>query len=140
MARFRFFSLFIFISFISLTCSKSSSNDNNNNTPPADSPSDIQIDYPGTGVTYTNGFNLVVSGTITDNNTVATAKVEIKNKTTGAVLYQQTSSAGNVYLYRFSWNWTVSGILVTTPATVKITSTDFYNYQVSKEINITLDN
>ncbi len=137
MARSRFFILFIFVSFISLNCKKSSSN---SNPPPADSPSDIQIDFPHTGVTYTNVFPLVVSGIIIDNNTVATAKVEIKNKTTGAVLFQQTSSAGNIALYRFSWNWTVTGITVTTPATVKITSTDFYNYQVSKELDITLDN
>lgn len=138
MARFCFFMLFIFISFLSLTCSKKSSN--NSNTPPADSPSVIQIDFPHTGVTYTNGFNLVVSGTITDNNTVATAKVEIKNKTTGAILYQQNSSAGNVFLYRFSWNWIVTGITGPTPATVKITSIDFYNYQASSEIDIALDN
>ncbi|HEY6062925.1 MAG TPA: hypothetical protein VIV35_04920 [Chitinophagaceae bacterium] len=138
MARSRFFILFIFVAFISLTCSKKSSN--NSNPPPADSPSVFQIDFPHTGVTYTNGFNLVVSGTITDNNIVATAKVEIKNKTTGAILYQQTTSAGNVFLYRFSWNWIVTGITGPTPATVKITSTDFYNYQASGEIDITLDN
>lgn len=137
MFRFRFFVLFIFVSFISFNCSKSS---NNSNPPPADSPSDIQIDFPNTGVIYTNGFNLVVSGIIIDNNTVTTAKVEIKNKNTGAVLYQQTSLAGNIALYRFNWNWIVSGILVATPATVKITSTDYYNYQVSKEVDITLDN
>ena len=136
MERFRFFILFIFISFISLTCSKS----NNNNPPPADTPSIIQIDFPNTGVTYTNGFNLVVSGIITDNNTVATAKVEIKNKTTGAIYYQQTSPAGNIFLYRFSWSWIVTGITAPTPATVKITSTDLYNYKVSKEVDITLDN
>ncbi len=136
MARFRFFMLFIFVSFFSLNCSKS----NNNNPPPADTPSNIQIDFPNTGVIYTNGFNLVVSGTIIDNNTVTTAKVEIKNKTTGAILYQQTTSAGNIALYRFSWSWIVAGITAPTPATVKVTSTDFYNYQVSREIDITLDN
>ena len=138
MARFRFFMLFIFISFISLTCSKKSSN--NSNPPPADSPSVFQIDFPHTGVTYTNGYNLVISGTITDNNTVSTAKVEIKNKTTGAVLFQQTSAAGNVYLYRFSWNWIVTGITGSTLATVKITSTDLYNNQASSQMDITLDN
>ena len=138
MARLRFFILLIFVSLSSLTCSKKSSS--NSNPPPADSPSDIQIDFPHTGVIYTNGFPLVVSGIIIDNNTVASAKVEIKNKNTGAIYYQQTSSAGNIALYRFSWSWTVAGITVTTPATVKITSTDYYNYQVSKEIDITLDN
>ena len=138
MARSRFFMLFISLALISFSCNKSSSN--NNSTPPADTPSDITIDFPNTGVIYTNGFNLVVSGIIIDNNTVTTAKVEIKNKTTGAVFFQQTSAAGNIALYRFSWNWIVTGITVNTPATVKITATDFYNNVVSKEMDITLAN
>ena len=128
---------FISILFILLSCNKKSGS----TTPPADTPSDIQIDLPNnTGVIYTTGFPLAVSGIIIDDDILATAKVEIKNKTTGVILYQQTASGVNVALYRFQWSWIVNGITVTTPATVKITATDRYGYKVSKEIDIILDN
>ena len=129
---------FVTILFISLSCNKKNSG---STTPRADMPSDIQIDLPNnTGVIYTTGFPLVVTGIIIDDDILTTANVEIKNKTTGVILYQQTASAINIALYRFQWSWTVTGITVTTPATVKITATDKYGYKVSKEIEITLDN
>ena len=131
-----FCAAFVTVLFISLSCNKKSST-----TPPDSNPSDIQIDLPNTsGVIYTNGFPLVVSGIIIDDDILTTAKVEIRNKTTGVILYQQTASAINIALYRFQWSWTVTGITVITPATVKITATDRYGYKVSKEIDIMLDN
>ena len=127
---------FVTVLFISLSCNKKGIT-----TPPDANPSNIQIDLPNnTGVVYTTGFPLVVTGIIIDDDILTTAKVEIRNKTTGVILYQQTASGVNVALYRFQWSWTVTGITVTTPATVKITATDRYGYKVSKEIEITLDN
>ena len=68
---------FITLLFILLSCNKKSGS----TTPPADTPSDIQIDFPNnTGVIYTTGFPLVVSGIIIDDDILATAKVEIKKK------------------------------------------------------------
>lgn len=77
---------------------------------------------------------------MTDNHVLATAKVEIRNKTTGTILFQQTSATGNVSLYRFLWNWTVSGITSPITATVKVIAIDTRSNQVSKEVDVTLTN
>ena len=131
------FTSLVFFLFILLSCGKKSSGGTN---PPADTPSDIQIDFPRTGVIYTNGFALAISGTVIDNNNLVTVKAEVKNKTSGATLYEQSASTGTVSFYRFQWSWTITGITVTTPATVRITATDKLNNQVSKDVDITLDN
>lgn len=128
------FAAFITVLFISPGCKK------NSTSTPADTLSDIQVDFPTTGTIYINGSTLTVSGTITDTDNLSSAKVEIKNKSTGVVLNQQSSTTGTVSFYRFQWGWMVSGITVSTPATVKITSTDKLGYVVSKQIDVTLDN
>lgn len=77
---------------------------------------------------------------MTDNNGLSTARVEIRNKTTTALLYQQSSTTGSVSFYRFLWNWTITGITTTTIATVKIVARDKQSNEISREIDVTLDN
>ena len=71
---------------------------------------------------------------------MSSVRIEVKNKTTNAVLFQQSSPAGNATFYRFLWNWVVTGITTITPATVKITAKDLQSNEVVKEVDITLDN
>lgn len=133
-------SLLVFIVSILLigACQK---DDGGSSTPATDTfPSVITVDFPTAGTVYINGANINITGTITDNNNLSTAKVEIKNKTTNAILNQQTSGTGTVTFYRFNWNWTVSGISSPTPGTVKITAKDKNGFEVTKEVDITLDN
>lgn len=105
-----------------------------------DSPSIITITLPGAGIIYVNGATLRVEGEMSDVNGLATAKLEIINRTSGGVLFQQSNPTGNVSFYRFTWNWPISGITTTTPAKVKVTATDKLNNQVSKEVEFILDN
>jgi len=105
-----------------------------------DTPSSITITNPMAGTIVLNGSTLRVEGEMTDLNLLATAKVEVKNKTTGAVLFQQSNPTSNVSFYRFTWNWIVTGISATTPATVKITAVDKLSNQVTKEVDVTLEN
>lgn len=107
---------------------------------PADTAATIDISTPITGLTYLNGSNLSITGTIADNDVLATAKVEVRNKTTNAILFQQTDNTGNVGFYRYTWNWTISGITGPTPGNVKIISKDKYGRETSKEIDITFSN
>lgn len=100
----------------------------------------INVATPGTGVIFTNGSTLKIEGDVTDNNGLSTVRVEVKNKTTNAILFQQSSTAGNATFYRFLWNWVVTGITTLTPATVKITAKDLQSNEVSKEVDIKLDN
>jgi hypothetical protein len=65
--------------------------------------------------------------------------VEIRNKTTGAILFQQSSTTGNVGFYRFLWNWTVTGVTGPTTATVKVIAKDKLNNEVFKEMDVQLD-
>jgi hypothetical protein len=115
-----------------VNCSK-----DDNNAPP-DTPSVINIDSPTAGTIFINGTGLEVSGDVADDNALSSVKVEIRNSSTGAVMYQQNNATGNVLFHNFLWNWTVSGISTTTNAIVKIIATDRYNYQVSKEVAIVL--
>jgi len=114
-------------------CSK-----DDDNTTPADSPAVITTTVPAANTTYINGSILQVRGNVTDNNGLSTARVEIKNNATNAILYQQNQSTGNVTYYDLNWDWTVTGITSTVNATVKITVTDRYNNQVTKDIPVTL--
>jgi len=107
---------------------------------PADTAATIDITTPSTMIIYLNGSNLPVTGTIADNDVLATAKVEIRNKSTNAILFQQTDNTGNVGFYRYSWNWTISGITGPTPGNVKIISKDKYGYETSRSIDINFDN
>jgi hypothetical protein len=102
--------------------------------------SNITITFPTAGSITLNGTPLRVEGTVDDSNTLASVKVEVRNKATSAVYYTQTTSTGNVTFYRFLWNWTVSGISATTPAIVKITAKDITNAEISKEVEIILEN
>lgn len=114
-------------------CSK-----DDDNTTPADSPAVITTTVPAANTTYINGSILQVRGNVTDNNGLSTARVEIKNNATNAILYQQNQSTGNVTYYDLNWDWTVTGITSATNATVKITVTDRYNNQVTKDIPVIL--
>ncbi|MBL7725003.1 MAG: hypothetical protein JNK27_12690 [Chitinophagaceae bacterium] len=109
-----------------------------NNDPPADQPANITITEPTAGVTYINGSTIMVRGNVTDNNVLASARIEIKNNSTNAVMYQQNQSTGNVTYFDLNWNWTVAGISSTVNATIKIIVTDKAGYQASKEIAIVL--
>ncbi len=120
--------------FLITGCSK----DNDNNTPPADSPSVITITTPPAGTIFINGSTLQVRGNVTDNNALSSARIEIRNTTSNAILYQQNQSTGNVLYYDLNWNWTVTGITSTVNAMIKITVTDRYNYQVTKEVAVVL--
>ncbi len=136
MTRLSLLSLFFMAVCASIGCKKSSTNI----TTPADSPSIITFTTPLAGVIALNGTNLSITGTISDNDVLATATVQIRNKATGAVLFQQSSTTGNVAYYNFSWNWTVTGISSATPATVRVTSIDKLGYSVYNEVDIVLDN
>lgn len=114
-------------------CSK-----DDDNTTPADSPAVITTTVPAANTTYINGSILQVRGNVTDNNGLSTARVEIKNNATNAILYQQNQSTGNVTYYDLNWDWTVTGITSATNAMVKITVTDRYNNQVTKDIPVIL--
>lgn len=135
MKKILFYSLLIFG--IGTSCSKSSGG---NTTPPDSSPSDIVIDLPTAGTIVLNGTNLTITGTITDNNNLSQAKVEIRNKTTNALYNSQISSTGTVSFYRYTWNWTVTGITGPTPGIVRVIAVDRYGYIVYKDVDITLDN
>jgi hypothetical protein len=125
----------LFITFGFLSCKK-----NSTSTPEADQTGNIDITTPVANTIYDNGNVLKTEGGISDANGVATAKVEIRNKTTGAILFQQTSTAGNITLYHFLWNWTVTGITGIITATVKVTAIDRLSNQVFKEVDVTLSN
>ena len=102
-------------------------------------PSTITITSPSPSAIYINGAVLKVEGEMSDNNVLATARVEIRNKTTGAILFQQSTSTGNVGFYRFLWNWTVTGVTAPFTATVKVVAKDKLNNEVFKEMDVQLD-
>jgi hypothetical protein len=96
------------------------------------------ITSPNAGTIVLNGSVLKVEGEITDNNNLSTANVVIKNKASGAILFQQQSTTGTVSFYRFLWNWTVTGISTSTIAVIRITAKDKLGNEVYKEIEVTL--
>ncbi len=126
----------VFFPFLLLT--GSCSNKDNNSTP-GDTAAVITITAPAANSRYTNASTLQIRGSINDQDVLKNAKVELKNKTSGAVLFSQTSITGNLSLYNFNWSWPVTGITVAFIGTVKITSTDQYNYTTSKEVDIFID-
>lgn len=115
------------------SCNK---DDGGSNTP--DNLSVITLTTPTAGFIYLNGGTLRVEGNIVDYDKISTARLQVKNKTTGAVLYEQTASAGNITTYFFLWNWTISGISASTQATVTVTARDFRNFEISKAVDVTL--
>jgi len=124
----------ILLSFWFVSCSKS--NDDNNNTP--DNLSVITITTPVAGFTYLNGGILKVEGEINDLDKVSTARVQIKNKTTNTLYFEQTSTAGNVTRYFFLWNWTISGISAPVTATVSVTGRDMRGFEISKTVDVAI--
>jgi hypothetical protein len=133
--RYQIVSFTIIAAFISLAsgCSK-----NDNNSTPADSPAIITTTSPAPNTTYINGSVLQIRGNVTDNNGLKTAKVEIKNNANSSILYQQNQSTGNVTYFDLNWDWTLTGITTLVNATVRITITDRYNNQVTKDIPVVL--
>ncbi|MBL7731766.1 MAG: DUF4625 domain-containing protein [Chitinophagaceae bacterium] len=119
------------------SCKKDDDNGGGGGT---ESPSVITITVPTTGQIILNGTAFKVEGTIADNNSLASARVEIRNKTTSAVYYNQTTTTPNTTFFRFDWTWTVSGITATTPATVKVTARDANGVEISKEMDVVLEN
>lgn len=119
-------------------CNKDDNNNGNNNA--TDSPSVINFSLPGSGAIYPNGTPLRVEGDMTDTDGLSNARVEIRNKTTGTIYFQQSNSTGGVSFFRFGFSWTVTGISATTTAVVKVTATDRNSKQVSKEVEVQLDN
>ena len=109
------------------------------NTTEPESPSVITITTPLAATIVINGSVLHVDGNMSDNNVLAIAKLEIRNKTTGTVLNAQSVNTGNVGYYNFSWTWTVTGISAPTPAVVKVIARDKLGNEVFKEVEITLD-
>ncbi len=124
--------LLLFVAFAGLNCSKGGGSE-------PDSPGTILITMPGASNVFDNGFPLKVEGEMADNNLIGTAKLEIRNKTTNAILNQQSVQPGNVGFYRFAWTWTVTGITATITATVKVTNIDKLGNQVVKEVDVILN-
>jgi hypothetical protein len=135
MIRLNGFAALLFIALSFINCKKDSAS-----TPAADIAGRIDFTLPIAGSIYDNGLVLKTEGGMNDDNGLASAKVEIRNKTTGAILFQQTSATGNVTFYRFLWNWTVTGITGVIPATVKVIAIDKLSNQIFKEVDITLTN
>lgn len=135
MKRYFSYATLLFITISCLSCKK-----DNNNTPAADIAGRIDFTTPLAGTIYDNGMILKIEGGMNDDNGLTTAKVEVRNKTTGAKLFEQSSVTGNVTLYHFIWNWTVTGMTASITATVKVTAIDKLSNQVIKEVDITLTN
>jgi hypothetical protein len=126
--------------FIAANCLGCKKNSTTSNTTPADKPGNINITAPVSGTIYDNNFTLITAGDMSDDNVLTSAKVEVRNKITGAILFQQTTSTGNVTFYRFQWSWIVTGITAPFTATVKVTATDSQSNQTIKEVDIILSN
>ena len=116
----------------------SCSNKDNNN-PTADTAAIITITSPTANSRYANTSTLQIRGSIDDQDILKSAKVELRNKTSGAVLFTQTSLTGNLAVYSFNWSWPVTRVSALFTGTVKITSTDQYNYTSTKEVDIILE-
>ncbi len=128
--------ILLFVVITTISCKK----DDGGTTNTTDTASTITFTVPTAGNIFINGTPLRVEGEMSDLNGLVTARVEIKNKTTGAVLFQQSNPTSNVTFFRFMFSWTVSGISAPTPATIKVTAIDKFSNQVSKEVDVTLVN
>jgi len=117
-----------------ISCSKDSDNNGGPNTP-----TEIVIDLPTAGQIVFNGANLRIEGTVTDNNIISNVSVQVRNKTTGAVLYSAQSPTPNVSFYRYTYNWSVTGVTSSFIATVKVTGRDVNSNEGFKEVDITLE-
>ena len=136
MRKISFIAIFFSFLLISAGCKKDSSGGGGGGTT-SDSPSIIQITTPASGGIYFNGATLQVRGNITDINGLTSAKLEIKNSG-GTVLYQSNTLTGSVTYFNLLWDWTVSGIVGSVPATVVVTATDYNSKVITKSVDITL--
>lgn len=130
----------IFFTLLPTIILSGSCNKKNDSSPPADTSAVITINSPIANAHYVNATILQIRGNVNDADILKSAKMEIKNKSTGAVLNTQTSLTGSIAVYSFNWSWTITGITTPITATVKITSTDQFNYVTNKEIDIILEN
>lgn len=115
-----------------VSCSK----DNNSNNSTPDNISTITISTPIANFTYLNGGVLRIEGEINDPDKVASARVQVKNKSTNAMFYEMTVAAGNITRYFFLWNWTITGISSSQAATVTVTARDARNFEISKSVDV----
>jgi hypothetical protein len=113
---------------------------NNDNNPPADTAAVITINTPAANTHFPNASPLQIRGSVNDADLLKSVKVEVKNKTTGAVYYTSTAPISSITQYNFDWTYTVSGFTTLVTATIKITSTDQYDYTSTKEIDVFLEN
>ena len=128
------FAAFLFVLITTVSCGK-----DNNGGPPSDTAAIITINAPVANSRFANGGPINVRGHIDDQDILKSATVEIKNKTSGVVLFTQTNLLNGIAVYSFDWTWNVTGVTATFTASIKIISTDQYNYQTTKEIDVTLD-
>ena len=117
---------------LAISCKK----DNNGGQ---DLPTEVVIQMPTAGQIVLNGTNLRVEGTVTDNNVIGNVSVQIRNKTTGAVLYASSVPTASVTFVRYIFNWPVNGVTAQTIATVKVTGRDVGGGEAFKEVDITLE-
>ncbi len=108
------------------------------NTEP-DAPGTVTITSPSPIGIYINGTPLKIEGTMSDNNVLALARVEIRKKNTNDLLHTQASNTGNVGFFSFLWNWTITGITGPTPVIVRVFAKDRLGNEVSAEVETTLD-
>jgi hypothetical protein len=116
-------------------CSK----DENNNQSTPDNISVITINTPVAGFTYLNGGTMRMEGEINDGDKVATARVQVRNKITNALYFEQSSAAGNITRYFFLWDWNITGITSPVTATVVVTSKDARGYEISKTVDVNIN-
>ncbi len=98
----------------------------------------ITITSPSSLGIYLNGTNLRIQGEASDLNLLTSVRVEVRNKSTNAILFQASSNTGNVDNFAFLWNWTISGVTAPITATVKVFAVDKLSNEITKEIDISL--
>ncbi|HYC40194.1 MAG TPA: hypothetical protein VEB63_06870 [Chitinophagaceae bacterium] len=127
--------LFAVLSLVVLLACKKDDNGN----PPPDTPSTISMTLPTANGHYPNATPLNVRGSITDQDLLKSARVEIKNKANGTMYFSQTAAVANLPQFNFDWSWTVTGMTGIVTATVKVTATDRYDRQTTREVDVFLE-
>ena len=118
------------------SCSKDGDNGGgggNNN------PTEVVVTVPTNNQIAVNGTNLLVDGTVTDLDILANVSIQIRNKNSGAVLYSAQTTTPTASFFRYTYNWTVTGVTSAFTATVKITARDLYGGEGFKEVDVYLE-
>ncbi len=102
-------------------------------------PTEVVITLPTGGQLVLNGSNLRVEGTVTDNNILSSVALQVRHKGTGAVLHSTQVNTGNVTFYRYTFNWTVTGVTTSFVATIKVTGKDINGGEAFKEVDINME-